>query len=207
MTLDVWLAYVAAVTILSLIPGPSVFMAIGQSLSRGLGASFYSILGNLLGGIVMMTIAYVGLGTILASSSEVYTLIKWAGVGYMAWLGLSQILAAKRIEEGDLANNAASTAIRAGSLRTGFLIGVLNPKAILFYVAFLAQFMNPEYAMTPQFLILMATSTVVVLIVLGGYALLADQARRTFQSLRARKRMGYTGGSCLLGGSAFMASN
>ena len=206
MSLDVWLTYVAAVTILSLIPGPSVFMAIGQSLSKGLGASFYSILGNLLGGIVMMTVAYAGLGTILASSSGVYTVIKWVGVGYMAWLGLSQILEAKRMNEADLVI-AASPEMRVGSLRSGFLIGVLNPKAILLYVAFLAQFMNPEKAMTPQFLILVATSTINVFIVLGGYALLAAQARKTFQSLRARKRMGYTGGSCLLGGSAFMASN
>ena len=206
MSLDVWLTYVAAVTILSLIPGPSVFMAIGQSLSKGLGASFYSILGNLLGGIVMMTVAYAGLGTILASSSGVYIVIKWVGVGYMAWLGLSQILEAKRMNDDDLVI-ATTPGIRAGSIRSGFLIGVLNPKAILFYVAFLAQFMNPEKAMTPQFLILVATSTVNVFIVLGGYALLAAQARKTFQSLRARKRMGYTGGSCLLGGSAFMASN
>ncbi|SFS62774.1 Threonine/homoserine/homoserine lactone efflux protein [Sulfitobacter marinus] len=206
MSLDVWLTYVAAVTIVSLIPGPSVFMAIGQSLSKGLGASFYSILGNLLGGIVMVTVAYAGLGTILASSSGVYIVIKWVGVGYMAWLGLSQILEAKRMNEADLIISGSSR-IRAGSLRSGFLIGVLNPKAILFYVAFLAQFMNPENEMTPQFLILLATSTVTVFIVLGGYALLVAQARRTFQSLRARKRMGYTGGSCLLGGSAFMASN
>ena len=206
MSLDVWLAYVAAVTILSLIPGPSVFMAISQSLSKGLSASFYSIVGNLLGGIVMMTVAYVGLGTILATSSWVYTVIKWMGVGYMAWLGLSQILAARRINEADLIMTA-SPEVRASSLSSGFLIGVLNPKAVLFYVAFLAQFMNPEKAMTPQFLILVATSTVNVFIVLGGYALLAAQARRFFQSLRARKRMGYTGGSCLLGGSAFMATN
>ena len=206
MSLDVWLAYVAAVTILSLIPGPSVFMAISQSLSKGLSASFYSIVGNLLGGIVMMTVAYVGLGTILATSSWVYTVIKWMGVGYMAWLGLSQILAARRMNEADLIMTA-SPEVRASSLSSGFLIGVLNPKAVLFYVAFLAQFMNPEKAMTPQFLILVATSTVNVFIVLGGYALLAAQARRFFQSLRARKRMGYTGGSCLLGGSAFMTTN
>ncbi|WP_375699999.1 LysE family translocator [Pseudophaeobacter sp. TrK17] len=124
----------------------------------------------------------------------------------MAWLGLSQILEAKRMNEADLVI-AASPEMRVGNLRSGFLIGVLNPKAILFYVAFLAQFMNPEKAMTPQFLILVATSTINVFIVLGGYALLAAQARKTFQSLRARKRMGYTGGLCLLGGSAFMASN
>lgn len=124
----------------------------------------------------------------------------------MAWLGLSQILAARRLVEADLTAPATS-AVRAGSLRVGFLTGILNPKAILFYVAFLAQFMNPAFPLTPQFLILMATSTTIVLVVLAAYALLATQARRAFQSLRARKRMGYTGGTFLLGGSALMASN
>ena len=142
----------------------------------------------------MMTIAYAGLGTLLAASSGVYLLVKWAGVAYMAWLGLSQILAARRLVEADLTAPATS-AVRAGSLRVGFLTGILNPKAILFYVAFLAQFMNPAFPLTPQFLILMATSTTIVLVVLAAYALLATQARRAFQSLRARKRMGYT---CLL---------
>lgn len=206
MSFEVWLAYVAAFTLLSLIPGPSVFMVIGQSLSRGLGAAFFCIAGDLLGGIVMMTIAYIGLGTLLATSSGVYLLVKWAGVAYMAWLGLSQILAARRMDEADLTAPSTS-AIRAGSLRAGFLTGILNPKAILFYVAFLAQFMNPAFPLTPQFLILMATSTTIVLIVLAAYALLAAQARRAFQSLRARKRMGYAGGTFLLGGSAILASN
>ena len=206
MNIEVWLAYVAAFTFLSLIPGPSVFMVIGQTLSKGLGAAFYCIAGDLLGGIVMMAIAYIGLGTILATSSEIYLVIKWAGVAYMAYLGLSQILAARRMVEADL-NSTAAAAVRSGSLRAGFLTGILNPKAILFYVAFLAQFMNPAYPMTPQFLMLMATSTMIAFVVLAGYALLAAQARRVFQSLRARKRMGYTGGSLLLGGSALMVSN
>lgn len=206
MNIEVWTTYVAAFTILSLIPGPSVFMVIGQSLSQGLGAAFYCIAGDLLGGVVMMTVAYVGLGTILAASSEVYLVIKWAGVAYMAWLGISQILAARQLSEETLRTSATAT-VRSGSLKAGFLTGILNPKAILFYVAFLAQFMNPAYPMTPQFLTLMATSTGIVLVVLGAYALLASQARRAFQSLRARKRMGYAGGSFLLGGSALMASN
>ncbi|MEL7343305.1 MAG: LysE family translocator, partial [Pseudomonadota bacterium] len=186
MSFQVWLAYVATFTLLSLIPGPSVFMVIGQSLSRGIGAAFFCIVGDLLGGIVMMTTAYIGLGTLLAASSGVYLFVKWAGVAYMAWLGLSQILAARRLVEADLTKPATS-AIRAGSLRAGFLTGILNPKAILFYVAFLAQFINPAYPLTPQFLILMATSTAIVLIILGAYALLAAHARRVFQSLHARK--------------------
>lgn len=206
MSIEVWLAYVAAYTVLSLIPGPSVLMVIGQSLSKGLGGAFYCIFGDLLGGIVVMTIAYVGLGTVLATSSEIFHIIKWAGVAYMAYLGLAQILAARRMVENDL-TGTASVAIRSGSLRAGFLTGILNPKAILFYVAFLAQFMNPAHPMIPQFLLLMVTSSMIVLIVLGAYALLAAQARKVFQSLHARKRMGYTGGSFLLGGSALMASN
>lgn len=206
MDIEVWITYVTAFTILSLVPGPSVFMVIGQSLSKGVSAAFYCIAGDLLGGVVMMMVAYVGLGTILATSSEVYLIIKWAGVAYMAWLGVSQIQAARQLSEESL-KTPATAAVRSGSIKAGFLTGILNPKAILFYVAFLAQFMNPAHPMAPQFLILMATSTVIVLVVLGSYALLASHARRIFQSLRARKRMGYTGGSFLLGGSVLMASN
>lgn len=204
MTLDTWLTYLAAYAVLSLIPGPSVFMVIGQSLSRGFGAALFCILGDLLGGVVVMSVAYAGLGTVLAASSGLYLVLKWAGVAYMAWLGLSQIRTARRLTGAELSPRPAHS---SSSLRAGFLTGVLNPKAILFYVAFLAQFMNPALPMTPQFLILMVTSSATVLVVLGGYALLAAQARRLFQSLRARKRMGYAGGVFLLGGSAVLASN
>ncbi|MEM9624968.1 MAG: LysE family translocator [Pseudomonadota bacterium] len=205
MSIEIWVGYATAYAILSAIPGPSVFMVIGQALSKGLGAAFSCVVGDLLGGIVIMTVAYAGLGTVLTVSSGAYVVIKWAGVAYMAWLGLSQLLAARRMVDGDLHRSAK--ALNTGSFWAGFLTGILNPKAVLFYVAFLAQFINPAYPMTPQFLILMATSTLIVLIVLGAYALLAARARRLFRSLRARKRMGYAGGSSLLGGSAFMASN
>lgn len=205
MSIETWLAYVAAYTIISLIPGPSVFMVLGQSLSRGLGAASFCILGDLFGGIIVMTASYIGLGVILAASSEAFFLLKWAGVAYMAWLGFGQIKAARRLREADLAEQSF-TGHRSASLRAGFLTGVLNPKAIMFYVAFLAQFMNPALPMTPQFLILMLTSCVVVFVVLMGYALLAAQARRQLKSLRARKSMGYAGGTFLLGGSALMAS-
>lgn len=76
----------------------------------------------------------------------------------------------------------------------------------MFYMAFLAQFIDPATPQAPQFLILMATSTLVVALVLGGYALLATKVGSRLQSLKDRKRMGYTGGSCLLGGSALMAA-
>lgn len=205
MNIETWLAYVAATVVISLIPGPSVFMVLGQTLARGLKAAAYCVVGDVCGGVIVMTASYAGLGVILASSSEAFFVLKWAGVAYMAWLGYTQIKSARQLREGDL-KEIGLVGHRSASLQAGFLTGILNPKAIMFYMAFLVQFMNPKLPMTPQFLILMATSCMVVFSVLFGYALLAAQARRQLKSLRARKSMGYAGGSFLLGGSALMAS-
>lgn len=202
MSLESWLTYVIAYAVLSIIPGPSVLMVIGQALSRGRRAAFRCIFGDLIGGIVVMTTSYLGLGVILASSALAFSVMKWVGVGYMAYLGVQQIIATRRLR--DVAHAAPTTS--RGSLRAGFLTGVLNPKAIMFYMAFLAQFIDPNAPQLPQFLILMASSSLVVAFVLGSYALLASVMSRPLQSVTARKRMGYAGGTALLGGSAMMAA-
>lgn len=202
MPIESWIAYALAYAVISIIPGPSVFMVIGQALSRGRRAAMACIMGDLAGGVIVMTASYLGLGLILASSSLAFVILKWLGVAYMAWLGILQIRAARALSEAPLTRG---TDVR-GSLGAGFLTGVLNPKAIMFYMAFLAQFIDPSAPQGLQFLILMATSTAIVALVLGAYALLAAKARARLQSLKARRRMGYAGGSCLLGGSAVMAA-
>ena len=202
MPLGNWIAYVIVYAVISIIPGPSVFMVIGQSLSRGTRAAIACIMGDLAGGVIVMTASYLGLGLLLASSSIAFMALKWAGVIYMAWLGVMQIRAAHDLLE----IKPLSTASARGNLGAGFLTGVLNPKAIMFYMAFLAQFIEPSALQLPQFMILMMTSTLVVALVLGGYALLAARVSTRLQNLKARKRMGYAGGSCLLGGSVVMAA-
>ena len=202
MPFESWIAYALAYAVISVIPGPSVFMVIGQALSRGRRAALACIIGDLGGGVIVMTASYLGLGLILASSSLAFAALKWLGVAYMAWLGIQQIRAARALTEVPPARIAA---IR-GSLGAGFLTGVLNPKAIMFYMAFLAQFIDPSAPQGPQFLILMGTSTAIVALVLGAYAALATQAGARLRSLRARRRMAYAGGACLLGGSAVMAA-
>lgn len=204
MTIQIWFAYVTACIVLSLIPGPSVFIVIGQSLTRGMNAALYCVAGSMFGAVFVMTASYIGLGAVLAASSEAYQIVKWAGVVYLAWLGLSQIMYARRLT-GDSALDFEDNSRPLVALWEGFLAGTLNPKTILFHMAFLAQFMNTAHPMTPQFLILMATSFVAGFAVLTGYALLATQARRTFQGLTAQRRMGYVSGSFLLGSSAIMS--
>ena len=103
-------------------------------------------------------------------------------------------------------NDIGFVGYRSANLRAGLLTGILNPKTIRFYMAFLAQFMNPELPMAPQFQVLMAISCAVVFLILFGYALLAVQAHHRLKSLRARKSKGYAGGVFLLGGSPLVAS-
>ncbi|WP_317960613.1 LysE family translocator [Phaeobacter inhibens] len=93
---DSWITYVIAYAVISIVPGPSVLMIIGQALSRGKRAAIACIFGGLLGGIFVMTASYLGLGLILASSALAFAVMKWVGVAYMAYLGLSQIIAARK---------------------------------------------------------------------------------------------------------------
>ncbi len=204
MKLELWLAFVATYTVISIVPGPSVLMVTGQALAHGTRAAFLCILGELLGGVVLVGLSLFGVGAILAASSELFQIVKWAGVFYMAYLGIGQIVQA---HQGHVDLPQKSTRqIGASSAKAGFFTAVLNPKAIIFYVAFLSQFLDPAANIYSQFAIVVATSTVIVGVVLGGYALLAAQARKTFQSAKARRRFGYTGGGFLIGGSLFMAT-
>jgi len=201
---ELWLAFVATYTVISIVPGPSVLMVTGQALSHGTKAAFLCILGELVGGVVLVGLSLFGVGAILAASSELFHVVKWAGVFYMAYLGYRQIVEA-RLDGVDLSPQT-KRGDGISSARAGFFTAVLNPKAIIFYVAFLSQFLDPNANIYSQFVIVVATSTVIVGAVLGGYALLAAQARKTFQSARARRRFGYTGGGFLIGGSVFMAA-
>lgn len=197
MNVDSWLAFVLAYTVISLIPGPSVMMVISQSLSNGRKAAFYCIAGDLLGGVALIALSLLGVGALLAASALAFEVLKWLGVGYLAYLGLAQLFTAGKA----LPNSSAKSSFWAG-----FLTGVLNPKAILFYMAFLSQFMDPSRGLATQFSILVPTASVVVATVLGGYALLATQAASVLKSAHARRRAGYASGGFLLAGSAMLAA-
>ncbi|NSY39766.1 LysE family translocator [Leisingera sp. JC1] len=204
LELELWLAFVATYTVISIIPGPSVLVVTGLALSRGTKAAFQCIAGELVGGVVLVALSLFGVGAILAASSELFQIVKWAGVVYMAYLGISQIIQAHRE---DVTLQLDETSVSGiSSARAGFFTAVLNPKAIIFYVAFLSQFLDPTANTYTQFAIVVVTSAVIVGVVLGGYALLAAQAHKSFQSAQSRRRFGYTGGGFLIGGSVFMAA-
>lgn len=204
MKFELWLAFVATYSVISIIPGPSVLMVTGRALSCGTKAAFWCILGELIGGVVLVGLSLLGVGAILAASAELFQIVKWAGIFYMAYLGYRQI--AKARNDDIMRTPAIERVDGFANVKIGFFTAVLNPKAILFYVAFLSQFLDPTANIYAQFVIVAATSTVVVGVILGGYALLAAQARNSFRSARARRRLEYTGGGLLIGGSVLMSA-
>ena len=197
MAFDLWLAFVASYVVLTLIPGPSVLMVIGQALTHGRATALRCVMGDVAGGVVLIALSLAGVGALLAASAVLFTAVKWAGVLYLLWLGVDQIRTARRPVE--------ATTTRRSGFKVGFITGVLNPKAIMFYVSFLSQFTDPAAGFASQFLVLVATSTVIVGGILAGYVMLASEAREVFRGDVARRRIGYAGGSALIGGGVLVA--
>jgi homoserine/homoserine lactone efflux protein len=198
MAFDLWLAFVASSIVLTLIPGPSVLMVVGQALTHGRATALRCVMGDLVGGVVLIALAMAGVGALLAASALLFQAVKWAGVAYLIWLGVEQIRTARR--------PIGAKATRSSGFKVGFITGVLNPKAIMFYVAFLSQFADPDAQFAPQFMALVATSTVIVGGILSGYVLLASEARNALRGEIARRRIGYAGGGALIGGGMLVAA-
>lgn len=202
MTLDLWLAFAATYTLISLIPGPSVLMVTSRAVSHGRASALWCVLGDLAGGVAIIALALLGVGAILSASAALFQIVKWAGVAYMTYLGLRLILGAGV----DAREGVGGAPSGRSNLMAGFLVGTLNPKAIVFYVAFLSQFLDPAGDPWLQFAILATTSTVIVGVVLSAYALLAAQARTVLSSPRARRRADCASGGALIGGGLLMAT-
>jgi threonine/homoserine/homoserine lactone efflux protein len=207
VSLETWLAYTLACVVLTIIPGPSVMLVVGQTLMRGKTAAMMCILGDVVGSIVLTGLSFAGVGAILAASTVLFQTVKWVGVLYLAWLGYSQIREARR-DGGSVETSVQTRSLKGSFWRSfwaGTLTAIFNPKAIVFYMAFLAQFIDPAGDLAVQLTVLTVTSSLVVMGLLTGYAVLAARARKVFQTSKARRRMGYAGGGFMIGGSALMA--
>lgn len=173
MTLETWIAFTLLEGLLCLVPGPAVLFVIGQGLVQGPRPAVAASVGILSANAAYFVISATGLGALLLASYEVFSAIKWLGVGYLVWLGLRALLA--RPEVLALERQRPAPAWRV--LRRGFLVQAANPKNILFFVALLPQFVDPAGNIAMQMLILGVTSVVVEFAVLATYGALAGRLR------------------------------
>ncbi len=189
MSLHLYLAYCLAVAILLVIPGPVVTLVVANSLSHGGRSGLVTVAGASVGNALLLGAAAIGLVAFFAWMGEIFRAVRWAGALYLIWLGIR----AWRVhgEQGAAIGTGRARSPRA-VFAQGFLIAITNPKAIVFYVAFLPQFVDPRLPAGPQLLVLVATMIVMGLLSDGAYALLAGRARGWFTSpgrLRAQSRI------------------
>jgi len=205
MSFESWGSYAMACLVLSLIPGPSVLLIIGQALSLGMRGAMACLAVALLGGLGLILGALAGLGAVLASSAVLFQAIKWAGIAYLLWLGITQLHLARHTKAAP--NDAPAPQSVKGSFRSGFLTALLNPKSLVFYLAFLSQFLDPAHSTWISYVQLIVTSIVIAGISLLAYALLAERLRQRLTSPTAQRRIKTTTGGLYLGGGALMAAS
>lgn len=137
-----WTAFVVAAIALVLVPGPNTFFLLARGLQQGRRAAVGAALGVELSTIVLASATAVGLSGLLAASEVAFQLVKWAGVAYLCYLGVKAF--ASSGEDHDVLPGTTRPAVRFGrQLLDGFTVGVSNPKVVLFFIAFLPQFVDP----------------------------------------------------------------
>ena len=205
MSTQLWLAFLITATVAALVPGPAVLYVVGQGIRHGARKAVAANLGILSGNLVWFSASAIGLATLVAYAAPVFVAIKWLGVAYLAWLGISAWRDALRGADSQFApGRAVATTTRMW--RQGVLLQLGNPKAILFFTALLPQFVDPAGAIAPQIALLAATSIVSEFFVLAGYAWLAARGGAL---LIARPRLvrvtDAAAGTCLLGAGIGLA--
>lgn len=160
------------------VPGPSLLFTIGRALTVGRREALLSIVGNSLGLFAQIVGIAIGLGTVIAASATAFTALKMAGAAYVVWLGIQAI---RHRGDARLAMTAGNPVVRGkGHVRLGFVVGVTNPKTVVFFVAFLPQFINAHAPAAPQMLGLGLVFSVMAIASDSVWAAMASRARDWF---------------------------
>ena len=179
MSFSTWLLYVAAVLVLTVTPGPSVFVCVSKSAQSGPRAAAWVALGSTSAIVGIMTLSAFGLGTLLAASEALFNALKWLGAAYLAYLGVQAL----RSTSTEFAPTPMEGPIHTVEpvrrlFLQGFWVGAGNPKALLFFGAVFPQFMDPASAQVPQFMVLGATFVFFELSWLAVYVVTAARAKK-----------------------------
>jgi homoserine/homoserine lactone efflux protein len=178
MAFDTWLIYLLAATGLSLSPGPNGLLALTHGALHGHAKALYTICGGALGFVVVIALSMFGIGALLKTSLLWLTVMKWAGGAYLVWLGL-QVWRSPPVGL-ELSGRAAPRG-GASMFRQGLLSALTNPKALLFFAAFLPQFIDPARSLWLQFAVMAGTFA---LIEIATELLIARLAQRISPWLR-----------------------
>ena len=195
MSLELYIGFVLASSLILIIPGPTIILVVSQAVSHGRKAVLPLSAGVVSGDFTAMTLSLLGLGSLLSVSAELFNLLKWVGALYLIYLGIRLWLT----RPAQLAVDAAADRRTGTSLfRSSFIVTALNPKSITFFIAFFPQFVGSSGAIG-QLLLLGLTFLILAGINAVIYGLFAGQFNDFLQKESARRWLNRGGGSALIG--------
>jgi threonine/homoserine/homoserine lactone efflux protein len=184
-----WLAFVAATVVLILIPGPNVTLLVANSLTYGPRRALVTLAGTSTAIALQLLVVALGMTSLIPVLADSFAWLRWLGAAYLLYLGIQQWRAAPlALDDGEARPSTAKL------FWQGMLVSATNPKTLLFYAAFLPQFIDPQAAVGPQMALLCTTFLVIATVLDGGYVLVAGRARGWLRDRkRARLRSRLTG--------------
>jgi threonine/homoserine/homoserine lactone efflux protein len=208
MPVEIWIAFVAASAVMLVIPGPTVLLVSGLAMSHGARRAWPCAVGVALGDATALVCSLLGLGAFLQASAHVFTLLKLAGAAYLVWMGVQMILPQGTARAG---SDEQSQAVPRGAnvsdlMLKAYVVTALNPKAILFFVAFVPQFVVPGPDAVLQMAVILATFVTLSLANALAFILLAGFARRTACGATASRLSRRFGGLTLVGAGLWTAA-
>lgn len=183
MALHTWLIYLVAAIGLSLTPGPNSLLALTHGALHGHRRTLYTVAGGALGFVAVIALSMLGIGALLQASASALLVLKWVGGAYLVWLGV-QLWRAPPLNL--QAVGGAPFPRRSQLFRQGLFAAVSNPKALLFYGAFLPQFIDPARSLWLQFAVMAGTFAVIECVVEVVLARLAHRVRPALERFGKR---------------------
>jgi threonine/homoserine/homoserine lactone efflux protein len=194
MSFEIWISFFIASAALLAVPGPTVMIVISYALGQGRKTAWATVPGVTLGDFTAMTASLLGAGAILAASSTLFTALKVAGAIYLVWLGVKLW----RTEGGMGTVKSTAPQSKTAMFRTSYIVTALNPKSIVFFVAFVPQFVNANEPVFIQFAILETTFLVLAAVNVAIWAFLVGNLRERFKNPRVLKIVNRFGASFLI---------
>ncbi|WFR99489.1 LysE family translocator [Rhizobium tumorigenes] len=204
MSVETWLAFAAASAVMLAIPGPTILLVISYALGHGRRTTLATVAGVTLGDFTAMTASLAGLGALLATSAGLFTVLKLIGAAYLMFLGIK--LWRAPVVTGPMGDNDNLPEERSSRIFLhAYVVTALNPKSIIFFIAFVPQFLDLGKPFLPQTLILEATFLVLAALNAFLYGLLADAARGYIRKASVQRAVNRTGGTLLIAAGAVTA--
>jgi homoserine/homoserine lactone efflux protein len=199
MSLELYLAYLVACAVMTIVPGPTVTLIVANSLTHGTRAGLLNVAGTQLALALMIGVLVVGLASIMEAMGWWFDWLRLAGAAYLIWLGWRLLRTS-----GTLDQPGRVPAPHGGFFLQGFVVMLSNPKVLLFFGAFIPQFVDPRGDQAFQVALLGVSAMAVAMLSDGAYAVLTGRAG-TLLARRHVRRLSQASGICLIGGGLWLA--